>query len=374
MKTYNAIGIMSGTSRDGMDIAHCVFSESESGWKFDIMQATTKHYPQLWKDRLEGASKLSGDQLMLLHMEYGHYIGKCIKDFITTNPINTKDLIIASHGHTVFHKPDQGYTFQLGHGAAIAASSGYTTIADFRSADVALGGQGAPLVPLADKKLFSDHDACLNLGGFTNISYEADGKRIAFDICPLNFVINHLVRKASIPASSFEDSQHQHQGATLDFDPSGRIAQSGNLDKDLLLNLNSIPYYHQPPPKSLGEEWVNEFILPTINRPDTPLEDILQTFYHHAASRIAEVVHKIPNCKDVLITGGGAYNKYFFGLLQEYVSEAIDLYIPEPAIIDYKEALIFAWLGVLCMRKEHNCLASVTGATTNCICGSIHWA
>ncbi len=372
METYRAIGVMSGTSLDGVDLAYCVFTKTANGWSFKILEATTRSYPENWKDSLKNAAKLSGDQLISFHMAYGHFLGNIVKDFIKNHKINKKDLLIASHGHTVFHKPDYGYTFQLGHGTAIVANTGCNTVSDFRSADVALGGQGAPLVPLADRELFADYDACMNLGGFTNISYDSNQHRIAFDICPLNFVLNRLVRNARIQGNVY-DYPDQNNKNILDFDPSGRIAQSGNLDKELLLNLNSIPYYHQTPPKSLGEEWVNEFIQPLLSPSGAALEDLLNTFCHHAAYQIAKVINGIPNCNDVLISGGGAYNSFFLELLRKNVESHIALTIPENEIINFKEALIFAWLGILCMRKEHNCLASVTGASTNAIGGSIHW-
>ncbi len=364
MKTYRAIGIMSGTSLDGVDLAYCIFRKTDDVWLFDIIKANTIAYPADWKDKLKHAGQLTGDQLMSLHMAYGLFLGEQVSGFINDHQIDKKDLLVASHGHTVFHKPEHGYTFQLGHGAAIAASSGCNTISDFRSADMALGGQGAPLVPIADRELFGDYDACLNLGGFTNISYDLNQQRIAFDICPLNFVLNRLVRNARILDKT----------GILDFDPSGRIARSGLLDGELLEKLNGIPYYLQQPPKSLGEEWVNEWIQPLLERPDNQIKNLLHTFCHHAAFQIAEIIKRIPNCKNVLISGGGAYNSFFIELLRNNVGSHITLSIPEKQIIDFKEALIFAWLGVLCLRKEHNCLASVTGASKNVIGGSIHFA
>ncbi len=364
MKTYHAIGIMSGTSLDGVDLAYCVFRKTDDGWLFDITKANTIAYPANWTDKLKHAGQLTGDQLMSLHMAYGHFLGKQVSGFINDHHIDKKDLLVASHGHTVFHKPDQGYTFQIGHGAAIAASSGCNTVSDFRSADVALGGQGAPLVPIADRQLFAKYDACLNLGGFTNISFESGGQRIAFDICPLNFVLNRMVSNAQIQGNT----------GLLDFDPSGHIARSGLLDGELLRKLNGIPYYLQEPPKSLGEEWVNEFIQPLLSGTDSGVEDLLHTFCHHAAFQIAEIIKRIPNCKNVLVTGGGTYNSFFIELLKDNLGSHIKLSIPDKQIIDFKEALIFAWLGVLCLRKEHNCLASVTGASKNAIGGSIHFA
>jgi anhydro-N-acetylmuramic acid kinase len=146
-----SLGIMSGTSLDGVDLALCRFKENKGIWKYDILDAFTIPYTSNWESKLRSAHRLNVQDFLLLHNEYGKYIGNLAKQFLEKKP--SPD-IISSHGHTIFHQPDKGFTFQLGNGAAIAATANISTVSDFRSLDVALGGQGAPLVPVGDKLLF----------------------------------------------------------------------------------------------------------------------------------------------------------------------------------------------------------------------------
>jgi anhydro-N-acetylmuramic acid kinase len=256
--------------------------------------------------------------------------------------------IIASHGHTIFHEPQKRIMFQIGDGAAIAAETGIDTVSDFRRLDIMLGGQGAPLVPIGDRLLFGDYDYCLNIGGFSNISFEKDGKRIAFDISPVNYVINHYSRQIG-----------------LEFDKDGEIAKKGKVDQKLLDELNALPYYNQDGPKSLGREWVEKIIYPMLESKGMKLEDMLRTYYEHAAMQIAKVAK---NGK-MLITGGGAFNKFLIERIDALTG--CETVIPEKQIIDYKEALIFAFLGALYMADEASCLASVTGAKCDNIGGML---
>jgi len=348
MKTeYNVIGIMSGTSLDGVDLAFCNFILVKNKWSFKIINAETTHYSNEWKKKLQKAKKSTSLELTELHNDLGIYFGKITKKFILKNKI--KPDFISSHGHTIFHQPEKKLTLQIGNGAAIASETGITTVCDFRSLDVALNGQGAPLVPIGDKLLFADFDYCLNLGGISNVSFEEKNKRIAFDISPANIVLNYLSRKKG-----------------KEFDKNGELASKGNIDKNLLNKLNYLKYYKQKHPKSLGIEWIEKNIFPLIEKSNTSIENKLRTFCEHIAIQISNVL-KNKNSK-TLVTGGGAHNKFLIKKIKEY-SES-EIIIPDKKIIDFKEALIFAFLGVLRIRNEVNCLSSVTGADRD-NCGGV---
>jgi anhydro-N-acetylmuramic acid kinase len=347
MKIYNVIGIMSGTSLDGVDLAYCEFSFNRK-WNFKIICCETVDYPPEWIVQLSALSNSEALTLTRTNIEYGRYLGKLAKDFINRNKLSPD--FISSHGHTIFHQPERGYTLQIGDGNSISAITGLPVIFDFRSLDVALGGQGAPLVPIGDRLLFSDYNYCLNLGGIANISYEQTGKRIAFDICPVNTVLNFL---ASL--SGFK------------FDNNGSIASRGQIDPSLLASLNRLDYYKKGPPKSLGREWIHDHFLPLINKDSQSIENKLRTVTEHIATQIAQTVNPLPRGK-LLVTGGGAKNDFMIGLIKSKIHS--DLVIPDAEIIDFKEALIFAFLGVLRWRGEINTLSSVTGATKDS-CGGI---
>ncbi|OFX86874.1 MAG: anhydro-N-acetylmuramic acid kinase [Bacteroidetes bacterium GWF2_33_16] len=349
MQFYNAIGIMSGTSLDGLDIVWTQFW-FDSQWKFTIKKAITYKYEASLKFKLTNAPLLNGFELLSLNKEFGKYIGLRINDFL--KDIDTKIDFIASHGHTVFHQPDKGITLQIGDGNEITTRTGITTICDFRSKDVALGGQGAPLVPIGDKLLFSDYDYCLNIGGFANISFDKNSTRLAFDICPANIVLNSLANKLG-----------------FDFDKNGEMAHSGNLCNEMYDELNEIEYYRKPFPKSLGREWNENIFLPILEKYTISIEDKLNTVCHHIAFQIAESTRFVPSGK-MLITGGGAFNTFLIDVLKQKTKNQI--IIPENTIIEYKEALIFAFLGLLRVNNQINCLASVTGAKRDSICGVIY--
>ncbi|MBN2273821.1 MAG: anhydro-N-acetylmuramic acid kinase [Bacteroidales bacterium] len=337
---YHALGVMSGTSLDGLDLALCHFSLSDGQWSYAIHKAVTLPYPDSWQQRLKNAPSLDGLSLLLLHKEYGRYIGEQINAFLSGS--NERPDLIASHGHTVFHMPENGLTFQLGDGAVLASSCNMTTITDFRSFDVALGGQGAPLVPIGDEMLFGDYDYCLNLGGFANISYHKGNKRIAFDICPVNILINDLSQKLG-----------------LQFDKNGHIGRSGKVINEILSALDALAFYSAPPPKSLSREWVEQHVLPLITSSSYAVPDLIRTVCLHIARQITANIDNDPS-KKILVTGGGTYNTLLMELLRDNTSS--EFVIPEDNVIQYKEALIFALLGILRMRNETNCLASVTGA------------
>lgn len=262
-------------------------------------------------------------------------------------------MLIASHGHTVFHRPDEGYTLQIGDGKEIAKIAGVVTVNDFRSLDVSIGGQGAPLVPVGDKLLFPEFPVCLNIGGIANVSFDRNEKRIAFDICPANQVLDFLAKKNGMA-----------------YDANGDMARAGHVDKELLQALNALPYYKLAPPKSLGREWVESVIMPIMKLNEASVNDLLATFTEHIAEQISRSVAELPSSR-LLVTGGGAFNKYLIGRLIMHTHHQV--VIPESDLISFKEALVFALLGLLRWHGETNVFCSVTGARSDSCSGNIHF-
>ncbi|MCW1961202.1 anhydro-N-acetylmuramic acid kinase [Chryseobacterium viscerum] len=342
-----AIGLMSGTSLDGLDICLAEF-EKQDKWSFQILKAETIPYAEDWENKLRHSIHLSAEDLLELNSEYGFYLGRQVKEFIHKHQLENINLI-ASHGHTIFHQPNRKFTLQIGDGRAIKLETGLPVIYDFRSQDVLMKGNGAPLVPIGDELLFSEYNACLNLGGFSNISLQSDGKRIAFDIAPVNIVLNHL-------------AQHINKS----FDENGELAQKGKINETLLNDLNALDFYQNSHPKSLGIEWCHEHIFPALK--NIEILDALATFTEHTAQQIANVINK-NNIKNILITGGGAYNSFLIEKIRSKTQA--EVIIPKKEIIDYKEALIFAFMGVLKLNNEVNVLSSATGSSSDHSSGAI---
>lgn len=342
LKTIYVIGLMSGTSLDGLDVCYAKFELP--AYQFEIIHAETISYSNEWISRLKNSIHISGLDLTKLNVDYGFYLGEKVNEFIKKNQIQKVDLI-SSHGHTIFHKPKERYTLQIGNGAAIFAATNIKTFCDFRTQDVALGGQGAPLVPIGDEKLFGEYDACLNLGGFSNISFKKESERIAFDISPFNIALNYLAEKSG-----------------LKYDKDGNLARNGNVNSSFLEELNSLEFYKINAPKSLGIEFCIENIFPLIEKSNLKTEDLLATFTEHFAQQISLIFNQ-NQLKNVLVTGGGAKNKFFIESLK-HKTEA-EIIIPKDEIIDFKEALVFALMGILKSENEINILKSVTGAEKN---------
>ncbi|MBX3164031.1 MAG: anhydro-N-acetylmuramic acid kinase [Bacteroidetes bacterium] len=340
------LGLMSGTSLDGLDLALCKFS---GNYEFKILKAKTVSYSQAWKNGLSGAQHLSAEKYFELHANYGKFIAQEINLFLQDAP--EKPAAIASHGHTIFHQPHLGFSTQLGCGATIAANTGITTVCDFRSLDVAMGGQGAPLVPIGDKLLFGNYAACLNIGGIANISFDKNGNRIAYDICEANMLLNFLAEKNGKP-----------------FDKNGDMARAGKINSDLLNVLNSLSYYSESGAKSLGREWFEKNTLPLIEKSNLNTNDLLATSTEHVAQIISDELNK-ENIKNVFITGGGAFNSF---LIERITSKTTtEIILPEAQTINFKEALIFAFLGYLRLNETVNTLSSVTGAKSNSVGGVV---
>lgn len=342
------LGLMSGTSLDGLDLALCEFSEN---YEFKILKAKTVSYSQEWKNVLSGAQHLSAENYFALHAKYGKFIADEINLFLKGG--SEKPTAIASHGHTVFHQPKLGFSTQIGCGATIAANTGITTVCDFRSLDVANGGQGAPLVPIGDKLLFSNYEACLNIGGIANISFDKSGKRIAYDICEANMLLNFLAEK---------------NGKA--FDENGDMARAGKINSELLNELNALSFYVESGAKSLGREWFEKNILPLIEKSKLNTNDLLATSTEHISQIIANEFNK-ENIKNVLITGGGAFNTFLIERMKSKTD--CEIIIPEAQTINFKEALIFAFLGYLRLNESVNTLSSVTGARSDSVGGAVYF-
>jgi anhydro-N-acetylmuramic acid kinase len=348
---YRAIGLMSGTSLDGLDIAYCTFKRDDC-WHFELHATTTISYDATWRDRLRTAHTFSGLELSQLHVELGMLHGAWVKEFIQEQSLEVD--FIASHGHTVFHQPQLSMTHQIGSAPHIASATGVDVIADFRTTDVAHGGQGAPLVPVGDLWLFGNYPMCLNLGGIANVSVKKSLHMEAFDIGLCNMALNHYAEKLGVA-----------------YDLDGALSRAGIVNEGLLHQLNGLDFYKQPAPKSMGKEfWVAEF-FPVVERSGASAHDALRTITEHIAKQIALALN---HCKlgEILVTGGGAHN----GFLMERIAAHTEhhVVVPEKKIVDFKEALIFAFLGALRMAGESNALASVTGAGRDSVGGAIYSA
>jgi anhydro-N-acetylmuramic acid kinase len=359
---------MSGSSLDGLDLAFVEFNEQGGQWDYEILETACYPYTEEWTRKLQGAIGLSSRDYLLLHSEYGHYIGEQVNKFIGEYHLNFKVAVIASHGHTTFHIPSQKMTAQLGDGSAIAAETQLPVVTDLRAMDVAMGGQGAPIVPIGEKLLLSEYDLFLNLGGISNISSggstASTNGYIAFDVCPANRVLNMLAAKAG-----------------REYDEGGKIAATGKIDDGLLEKLNTLPYYKQPYPKSLANDFGTATVYPLIEGTGCSTEDALRTYTEHIAIQIREAVALVKGIhtgnpgaatQKLLVTGGGAHNKFLVSRLADYLSPMnIDPVVPDERMVNYKEAMIMAFIGVLRWRHEYNVLSSVTGSVRDSIGGAL---
>ncbi|MBL7951932.1 MAG: anhydro-N-acetylmuramic acid kinase [Flavobacteriales bacterium] len=343
---YTALGVMSGSSLDGLDLALCTFAWKAGKWSFRIEDARTVPYDRAFQQRLLAVMQGSALDLARLDRDLGDLIGNAASQFLAGRTVD----VIASHGHTIFHKPDEGLTVQIGHGARITATNGFPVVTDFRTLDVALGGQGAPLVPLGEQQLFPDHRCFLNIGGICNIAIHRDGRVLGYDVCIGNQALNLLASEAG-----------------LSYDKDGALARSGSVNEALLQRLNALPFHQQAPPRSLGREWFDAEVRPLITDPSIALNDRLRTVVQHIALIIS---NSLGTRRDtVLVTGGGAHNTLLIERLRAVSGR--EIVVPERTIVDFKEALIFAFLGVRRLNGDSTALASVTGASRDSSGGSL---
>ena len=348
--SVSAIGLMSGTSLDGLDIACVQFMFHSGKLDYKFISTTTAPYPEVLKDAFKNPFNWVGSRIAQVDEIYSSFVAERILEVLSNAP-DFRPKLIASHGQTLFHQPQAGFTFQLGNGSVIAAKTGIPCVSDFRSADIALGGQGAPLVPTGDELLFGAFDNCVNIGGFANCSFQENNLRKAFDMVPANFVLNSLAQKLSLP-----------------YDDGGKLAASGKLIDNLLGDLNALKFYQIQPPKSLGAEFVEQEIFPLLEKyKKHNTVDLIQTYTEHIAIQIAQNL-KPGNC---LISGGGTKNNFLINRIEHHAQDT-ELVIPFIELIDFKEALIFALLGVLRWKKMDNIFASVTGASKDHCAGTIH--
>ncbi len=359
---YRAIGIMSGSSLDGLDIAFTEFTETGGKWSYEILTAECVEYSKEWQEKLKNAVLLSALDYQLLHTEYGHYVGKRVNEFIEQYGLQHKVSLVASHGHTTFHLPQQQMTAQLGDGAAIAAETKLNVVSDLRSLDIALGGQGAPIVPIGEKLLFAGYDYFLNIGGIANISINADEKYIAYDVCAANRVLNMLAAEKG-----------------LQYDEGGKLAASGKVNEYLLGELNSLDYYRKVYPKSLANSFGTDIVFPIIKASGVSVQDGLGTYVEHIALQVRNAMADDgrqttddSTARKLLVTGGGAMNTFLIEKLQALLIEKnIEVVIPDEKTILYKEAVIMALIGILRWREEENVLPSVTGASRGSVGGAL---
>ena len=350
---------MSGSSLDGLDIAFVEFTHNAGAWSYEIVEAACYEYNNEWKSRLQNATSLNALDYQLVHTDYGHYLGKETLRFVEEKSLQFKVGLISSHGHTTFHVPQRKMTAQLGDGAAIAAETGLPVVSDLRALDVAFGGQGAPIVPIGEKFLLKEYDMYLNLGGIANISFNDPDNYIAFDICPANRVLNMIAAKKG-----------------KEYDAGGQMAAMGNLHYGLLQKLNELPYYQQPYPKSLANNFGVDEVYPLIRSFGLTHFDELRTCVEHIVLQIKSAISnnykpQTTNAK-LLVTGGGAFNTFLMNRLTEELQQLnVEVVIPDEKLVQYKEALIMAFIGVLRWRQEYNVLSSVTGAERDSIGGAV---
>jgi anhydro-N-acetylmuramic acid kinase len=348
---FRVTGLMSGSSLDGVDLAFCEFFPGTGGWDYRIVESDTIPYGPARQRDLAEAVTWEMARIRELDNELGDYYSGLLNRFHLS--IGRTPDLIASHGHTILHQPARGITFQAGNGDVMASGTGITVVSDFRREDVAQGGQGAPLVPAGDRLLFREHDACLNLGGFANISFDnTRGERIAYDVGPVNMALNQIAGYMGLP-----------------FDRNGEIAARGLVNRQILDQLNGLEYYREPPPKSLGREWFREQFEPLIARGRINDTDLMATVVEHAAVQLAGAIRH-SGAGRVLVTGGGALNNTLVERLKEHANARV--HIPDPPLVQYKEALVFGFLGMLRILGEINCLASVTGGKRDLSTGIIH--
>jgi len=355
---YKAIGLMSGSSLDGLDIAYVHLHEAAGKWTYEILHADCLPYSPQWVEKLSKAVNLSAAGYQLLHTDYGAYTGTAVNQFIDAHNLHHQVHLVASHGHTTFHLPLQKMTAQLGDGAAIAAATGLPVVSDLRAMDIAFGGQGAPIVPIGEKLLLYDYELFLNLGGIANLSFNQPGQYIAFDVCPANRVLNLLI-----------------QSTGKAYDDGGKTAATGQMHAELLAQLNELPYYGLAYPKSLANDFGTATVYPLVQQYGLSVPDALCTVVEHVALQIRNSIQSVQTgtaAAKMLITGGGALNTFMVERISAKLKETgIEVVVPDLQLINYKEALVMALIGVLRWREEYNVLASVTGAARNSINGAL---
>ncbi len=358
---YKVIGLMSGSSLDGLDIAYTELHESAGKWTYELLATDCVAYSEEWKHKLQAATTMNAYDYQCLHTAYGHFIGEQVNHFIAQHQLEHKVQLISSHGHTTFHVPNLKMTGQIGDGAAIAATTQINVVSDLRAMDIAFGGQGAPIVPIGEKLLLGDYTFFLNLGGIANISANLPDTYVAFDTSPANRILNLLIAEKG-----------------LAYDAGGQFAATGKVDEVLLLQLNALDYYQQPFPKSLANDFGTDVMLPLINKTTLTLQDKMCTLIEHMVHQIKNAItqigqqHTLPASMRMLVCGGGTLNSFAVERLTKVLQDIhVEVVVPDEKLILYKEALVMALIGVLRWREEYNVLHTVTGASRSSIGGAV---
>ena len=353
-KTFHAIGLMSGSSLDGLDICYVRFQNDVLTFNYEILQAECIEYTNEFRERLRNASSCSAFEFAKLHTELGEYFGVLTNDFIQKNKIENLDFI-CSHGQTIFHQPNSGFTTQIGCGAQIAAQTHSKVVCDLRSSDVAHSGQGAPIVPIAEQHLFPEYKVFLNIGGIANIAFHKEEKIIAYDVCAANTLLNYFAKQKG-----------------LDYDKDGHLARNGEISQELLSDLNEIKFCKQPFPKSLGTEHITNEWIPLFDKYENGIEDKIATAVEHIAMQVGEAIKSQFSIlkSEILITGGGALNTFLTDRIQHHSN--LKVVVPDILTVQYKEALAMAFIGLLRIMETPNCLASVTGAKKDVTGGAVY--
>jgi len=352
---YKVIGLMSGTSLDGVDLCYAHFVHKNKKWSYQIIACQTIEYPNELTEKLLITTHSSAEQLFILDKQLGVFFSEVINGFIEKHKIERNKIdAICSHGHTVFHQPDKQISVQIGCGATIARHTQLPTIANFRQKDVLYGGQGAPLVPIGDLMLFSNvADSFLNIGGFANFSTIKNNEiTVASDICPVNNLINYYARQ-----------QGKH------YDKNGEIAKNAIVSTTLLDKLNNLSIYKQETMPSLGWEWVEKIVIPIVDNFPVSIAEKIATITKHAITQIANRLNEC-HSKSILVTGGGALNTFLIDELKKSVTG--NIICASQQLINFKEALVFGFLGVLFLENVPNCVHTVTGATKSVIGGVLY--
>lgn len=351
------IGCMSGSSLDGLDMTLCQFQLHDGKADWSITAAETQSFPEDLRQALKTAPQLDGFTLQKLHADFGVFIGQSLRRWMERHHLKAD--YIASHGHTVFHDPAKHFTLQIGSGAHIAFHAGVDTITDFRSADIAAGGQGAPFAPVADKDLFPGYDGYINLGGIANISIVTpEGLRKGWDVGPCNQALNHLAEKAG-----------------RSFDPNGSMAASGKIIPSLLQTLVQSFPFEDGQPKGLSNAEVAQQWLKKLVAEEGDVKDALATTTEAIAIMMTDHVKRsITGSCRILVTGGGAHNTHLMERLAHHGGLEIEWVVPSRDIVDFKECLLMAWLGYLRVHHQPFGLPPFTGASTDTIGGAIYKA
>lgn len=353
------IGLMSGTSLDGIDAIVCEFSPT-------IQSIATHHHPfdPSLKQDLQRLSLPGDDAIDVLgkaQTELGHVLADAVLALLDKANLSATDIrAIGSHGHTIRHRPGghHPFTIQIGDPNIIAARTGIATIADFRRADMALGGQGAPLAPAFHRAFFPLPATVLNLGGIANISIVGTETEVGFDTGPANTLLDAWCK--------------QHRG--LDYDDQGSWARSGQVCERLLQSLLADPYFKQAPPKSTGKEYFHlDWLAQQLSSQSA--EDVQASLLELTAKTIADAFSAQQITGEIIVCGGGAHNVYLLERLQAHLPACTLSMSDDFGIgVDWVEAAGFAWLAQQRVLNQAIQLQTVTGASAPVRLGAIYQA